>query len=368
MDKCKKLHVGHLQKPYKCQELFVDKWSEVELRNDVTGDIETDDLFEGEHAMEEKSEDKYLGDIISTDGRNMKNIKARIAKGKGIVNNILTMLEGIPFGKHYFEVGIILRNSILVSSMLFNSEAWYNLTSAELDLFETIDLLLLRQLLHAPKGTPKEMIYLELGCIPFREIIRERRLGFLYYILKEDTESMIHRCFQSQFKNRTKRDWVTTIIEDLKYIDMENETLDTMKNMKKASFMAKIKEKILMKTLDKFQKEKESHSKVRNLEHNAIKMQKYLQPNGIKMTKEEAQLIFHLRCRVTEAKINLRGKYDNLECGACGVEEETQQHIIKCKVLNRGKEVEDISYENLFNGTVKEKLRIAHKFEEHFSV
>ena len=178
MDKCKKLHVGHLQKPYKCQELFVDKWSEVELRNDVTGDIETNDLFEGEQAVEEKSEDKYLGDIISTDGRNMKNIKARIAKGKGIVNNILTMLEGIPFGKHYFEVGIILRNSLLVSSMLFNSEAWYNLTSAELDLFETIDLLLLRQLLHAPKGTPQEMIQLELGSIPFREIIRERRLGF----------------------------------------------------------------------------------------------------------------------------------------------------------------------------------------------
>ena len=69
------------------------------------------------------------------------------------------MLEGIPFGKHYFEVGIILRNSLLVSSMLFNSEAWYNITKAELDLFETIDLLLLRQLLNAPKGTPKEMIF-----------------------------------------------------------------------------------------------------------------------------------------------------------------------------------------------------------------
>ena len=71
------------------------------------------------------------------------------------------MLEEIPFGKHYFEVGMILRNSLLVSSMLFNSEAWYNLTNAELDLFETIDLIFVRQLLKAPKGTQKEMIYLE---------------------------------------------------------------------------------------------------------------------------------------------------------------------------------------------------------------
>ena len=29
---------------------------------------------------------KYLGDVISTDGRNLKNIKGRIAKGKGIVS------------------------------------------------------------------------------------------------------------------------------------------------------------------------------------------------------------------------------------------------------------------------------------------
>ena len=47
------------------------------------------------------------------------------------------------------------------------------------------------------------------------------------------------------------------------------------------------------------------------------------------MLKEDAQLVFKLRCRVTGVKINMRGKYDNLECEACGLEEETQQHIIK---------------------------------------
>ena len=212
-DKCKKLHVGYLHDPYKCQDLSVDNWTEVDVINDVTGELEIKDQYAGEQMMEEKDEEKYLGDLISTDGRNVKNIKARIAKGKGIVNKILTMLDGIPFGKQYFEVGIILRDSLLVSSILFNSEAWYNLTSAELDLLETIDLLLLRQLLKAPKGTPKEMLFLELGCIPLREIIRERRLGFLHYILNEDPKSMVHRFFKSQMKNKTKKDWVNTVLD-----------------------------------------------------------------------------------------------------------------------------------------------------------
>ena len=75
--------------------------------------------------MEEKIDEKYLGDIISVDGRNIKNIKARVAKGKGINSRIMSILNGIPFGQYYFEVALILRNSLLVSSLLCNSESWY---------------------------------------------------------------------------------------------------------------------------------------------------------------------------------------------------------------------------------------------------
>ena len=136
-------------------------------------------------------------------------------KGTGIVNKIMTMLDGIPFGQFYFEVALILRNSLLVSSMLCNSEAWYNITNTELNLLETIDLRLLRKILNAPKSTPKEMLYLELGCIPFRNIIQQRRLSFLYYIMHEDPKSLVNTFFETQLKYRTKNDWVTTVLKDL---------------------------------------------------------------------------------------------------------------------------------------------------------
>ena len=47
--------------------------------------------------MEEKTEEKYLGDVISTDGRNIKYVNARVVKEKGIVNRIVTILDGIPY-------------------------------------------------------------------------------------------------------------------------------------------------------------------------------------------------------------------------------------------------------------------------------
>ena len=71
------------------------------------------------------------------------------------------------------------------------------------------------------------MLFLELGCIPLREIIRGKLLNFLHYILKEESNSMIYKVFQSQMKDRTEKDWVTTVIEDLKELDLDINMEDT---------------------------------------------------------------------------------------------------------------------------------------------
>ena len=119
----------------------MDKWTVGVVEDCESGTIKIEDICEGEDIMEEKEDEIYLGDVISKDGRNIKNIQARVNKGTGIVRKILTFLDGIPFGKYHFEAGVILRNSLLVSSMLFNSEVWYNVTDAELNLLETVDLI-----------------------------------------------------------------------------------------------------------------------------------------------------------------------------------------------------------------------------------
>ena len=62
--------------------------------------------------MEEVSYDTYLGDIISTDGRNTRNIKKRIEKGLGIIADIINLLGMINLGEYYFETVTLLRESV----------------------------------------------------------------------------------------------------------------------------------------------------------------------------------------------------------------------------------------------------------------
>ena len=365
IQKCKKLHVGHTLIDFKCQELSLDRWREQAIKGDEENEIAFKDVFDGEEMIEQKDEEKYLGDVLSVDGKNLKNIKTRINKGKGVVNRIMTMLNGIPFGKQYFKIGIILRDCLLASCVLFNSEAWYNITAKELDLLETIDLLLLRQLLRAPKGTPKEMIYLELGIIPFRDIIRSRRLNFLHTILNEKSNSLMSKFFNAQLKYKTKRDWVSLVLEDLVYLELQQLDFEKIKVMKKQIFRRLITQKVRDKAFEKLQAIKKSHSKVKEIEHNELVLQKYLQPNKANIKKEEAQLIFILRCRTTNVKNNLKGNFDSLECRACEKTEESQKHIVQeCKILNE--DTENVKYEKLFNGSVEEKLKVARKFQQNF--
>ena len=80
-----------------------------------------------------------MGDYISNKGNNQKNIEARKAKGVGVINRLMAKLEGTVYGPYYFEVALILRRSHLISSILTNSEAWFNLKNEELEKLEQAD-------------------------------------------------------------------------------------------------------------------------------------------------------------------------------------------------------------------------------------
>ena len=69
--------------------------------------------------------------------------------------------------------------------------------------------------------------------------------------------------------------------------------------------------KIRYKTLKDLEKYKEKHTKVKHLIHSVLKMQNYLTANACKMKQEDSQLIFKLRSRMTEVKMNMKGLYFN---------------------------------------------------------
>ena len=93
------MHIG--KKKHLCPELHVDSWKLQKENVNETGIRNLKYVFNGDFKMESKEAVKYLGDIIATDGTNVKNVENRKAKASGAVKQILSILDEICFGPFF---------------------------------------------------------------------------------------------------------------------------------------------------------------------------------------------------------------------------------------------------------------------------
>ena len=216
-------------------ELCVDGWVMKDVTNVETNIEERQDIFEGDMEISHMGAEKYLGQIISSDGKNTKNIEKARNKGIGIQNKIVQMLETMPGGQFHFEIAIIYRNSYLISSILSSSEVWYGVTKQEIEQLEQIDEMLVRNFMNCSFSVPKDLLYLELGILPIRYIIQTRRLLYLHHILQQNENSLLFRFFMAQLGEPLSKDWVSQTLADLEELEINLE-LNSIKSMKKEKY------------------------------------------------------------------------------------------------------------------------------------
>ena len=78
----------------------------------------------------------------------------------------MNILEATFFGKFYFEVALVLRESLFLSSLLLNSEAWVNYNENDIRILEQYDEMLLARILDCDARSSNPLKYLELGIVP----------------------------------------------------------------------------------------------------------------------------------------------------------------------------------------------------------
>ena len=89
--------------------------------------------------MKTSLEEKYLGDLVNTSGTIRKTVEERKNKGYGIVSESTAILEEIPLGRYKHEIGLKLRQAMLLTGILYNSEVWHSVTETEIIILEMVD-------------------------------------------------------------------------------------------------------------------------------------------------------------------------------------------------------------------------------------
>ena len=165
--------------------------------------------------MKETEQEKYLGDVIHKNGSIQATIESRVKKGDGIIAEILSLINEVPLGKYKTEVGLKLRDAMLLNGILYNSEAWHGMTSAQVVKLQQIDEALLRGILKAHAKTPQEFLYLETGATPIKYILAQRRINYLRHIISRSDNELIKKVFIAQKENPTRGDFIRLVEKDI---------------------------------------------------------------------------------------------------------------------------------------------------------
>jgi hypothetical protein len=123
--------------------LSKEKCHRIHIKKKHTASNDCLELKVHDDKMYESTKEKYLGDILDESGKIRQTVEERRGKGFAIVNEILAILEEVPLGKYKMEIDLELRQAMLLNGVLFNSEAWHNVTEKEMKRLEEVDEYLL---------------------------------------------------------------------------------------------------------------------------------------------------------------------------------------------------------------------------------
>ena len=332
-----KFHTPAENKKSKCHMLHIGSAS-----------TECPDMKVHGHTVDKVSQAVYLGDIISQDGTNSANIRDRAAKGTGQMNTILTLLKTVSFGAKYFEIAVTLREAHLINGMLTSSESWYGLRNKEIEELEEVDKTLIRNILDAPLSSCVESLYLELGLIPIKILLKARRINYYHYLVNLGKDEMLYQFFEAQHKYHKvhKDDWTLQVAEDLKDFGIP-ENFEFIWSKSKNSFKRLVKIKTKEYALKYLLTKKQKNSKLDNLMYTDLKLQPYLKSAQIPV--HEAKNLFRYRVRVANFRENFKEMYKNKTtvCPFCTIHLDTQSHSLQCDEMKIKVKMEG-KYDDIF--------------------
>ena len=209
------------------------------------------------------------------------------------MSEILGLVKEAPLGYRRITAGLLFRKSLLINTMLFNSEAWHDITDSQIEAFEKIDEALIRGLLSGHSKLPLPAIYLETGQVPIRYIIATRRILYLQTILHREPDELIRRVYNAQKDDPSDGDFCQLVDQDLRLIDCQLSN-DQIASMDKYSLRVLVKKKAKQAAFRSLMAIKETKSKMDNiLYQNSFNHQPYI----LRLPRDQSSLLLALRTR-----------------------------------------------------------------------
>ena len=174
---------------------------------------------------------------------------------------------------------------------------------------------------------------------------------FPWSILNKSESELVRKCLTAQQLHPVKNDLFTTFQSDLETCGISL-TMSEISKMKKITFKRLVNTKLRDVAKLYLLNLKSKHTKLNNIS-DIYKLEPYLSSKNL--STEEKQTLFKFRTRMVDVKSNFKMKYgQNLTCFFC-LETDTQSHLLFCKPITNGIDLQSTEYEHIFQDMNKQE-------------
>ena len=291
----------------------------------------------------------YLGDHFNRQGNNSDLCEERVTKAKGTIIELCSLCKGINMENKQIESMLLLYKTVFISRLIYNCEAWSNLTPKDYLTLQASQLTYLRNVLEVSKATPIAAMYLELGILPVRYETEMRQLLFLKCLLDRKHADPCLRTYIEMLKFENETNQANNVLGLRRDYNLPVND-DNIKKMSVSHWKYFVKCAIFKEALLQLQVELSSNRKTNHItyQHFSLKPNDYL----LQLPSHLARLVFKAKTRTLDIRVNYKRKYKNgLHCPFCS-EYERFEHIFKCNAPASSQTAEGFHITVIFNGAV----------------
>ena len=301
-------------------------------------------------------EHKMLGTWVDETGNYGVNIQKKKENLGFMLCTVKRQASPKNVGIFAIEARLKLAEIVIISSILFNVEAFPVLREVEIKELESLQLGILTSILEIPRTTPYHALLMEVGWWPMKGRIAYKKMMLFHNIMRSDKRRVLRKLLLAQEKENRETTWLASVRREMERYRI---TLDVM-NTEKSAWKSHVKKNINEEMEKEIRQKCDESKKARTVRNDKYERKSYL--NGevdLQMGKKILKTRLHM-CRVPG---NYKGNGSGM-CPLCVEKEGSTEHYFQCKNTTELSKVWEVTVDEMGSHDVSKMKDVARLLEK----
>ena len=308
---------------------------------------------------------KYLGDIITNDGKNDKNILARENKMNALIRQINTTASSDVMRGIQTRVILRLYETNIIPCLLNNAESW-TLTKKDEKQLDLIGIRAIKRLFGLPTTSPNVAIIHTFGLFYITQIVDKKKFLYLHRLLTGDQGRWRSRMMHTLATKNIG--WVTNMNEKLNEYELETDwsviqqkSVAEWRNIVSSAVLKKNGKKLM----ESCQSVIDGNYKIQMLSEEIYKAEpKKLITDG---TKQRTRTIFMSQNGMLQCGKNMKGTIPEI-CPNCNVLDSENHRLNTCPRWTDASHNDYVEFDDIYKDDNDRVDQVINKVEKVWEV